>query len=158
MSTALAYIRQSRFGSWLHNPPVAPHRTDSVALCFAIALINTGQMQKHGVGKLVLAGTPSTRFDGNDIDGLSEDQLKYPKKFLQLYAESKAKGEQAILAACCDELLTISIAPHQHSHAVVYNMHEAVASPDCTLTVASRCLGVISAYAHLHMLTTTVMA
>jgi nucleoside-diphosphate-sugar epimerase len=50
--------------------------------------------RKHGVGKLVLAGTPSTRFDGNDIDGLSEDQLKYPKKFLQLYAESKAQGEQ----------------------------------------------------------------
>eukprot|EP00953_Heterococcus_sp_UTEX-ZZ885_P031278 16428-Heterococcus_DN1.PRE.2 len=44
--------------------------------------------------RLVLAGTPSTRFDGNDIDGLSEDQLKYPKRFLQLYAESKAKGEQ----------------------------------------------------------------
>eukprot|EP00611_Tribonema_gayanum_P031056 TRINITY_DN8833_c0_g1_i1.p1 TRINITY_DN8833_c0_g1~~TRINITY_DN8833_c0_g1_i1.p1 ORF type:complete len:366 (-),score=106.07 TRINITY_DN8833_c0_g1_i1:422-1489(-) len=69
--------------------------------------------RKHGIKKLVMSGSPSTRFDGNDIDGLTEAQLKYPKKYLQLYAETKALAEQEILAACCDELQTISIAPHQ---------------------------------------------
>jgi nucleoside-diphosphate-sugar epimerase len=32
---------------------------------------------------------------------------------MQEYAGSKARGEMAISAACCDELLTTSIAPHQ---------------------------------------------
>ncbi|CAN0530639.1 unnamed protein product, partial [Ectocarpus sp. 12 AP-2014] len=67
----------------------------------------------HGVGKLIMSSSPSTRFDGNDIDGLKENELEYPKKFLQLYAESKAKGEVAVLEACSDSLLTVAIAPHQ---------------------------------------------
>ncbi|CAM9257829.1 unnamed protein product [Choristocarpus tenellus] len=69
--------------------------------------------KSHGVGKLIMSSSPSTRFDGNDIDGLTEDQMKYPKKFLQLYAESKAMGEKAVLDACSDDLLTVAIAPHQ---------------------------------------------
>lgn len=31
----------------------------------------------------------------------------------QLYAESKAMGETAVLEACSDSLLTVAIAPHQ---------------------------------------------
>lgn len=31
-----------------------------------------------------MSSSPSTRFDGNDIDGLKEDELEYPKKFLQV--------------------------------------------------------------------------
>ncbi|CAM9654196.1 unnamed protein product, partial [Laminaria digitata] len=69
--------------------------------------------RKHGVGKLIMSSSPSTRFDGYDIDGLKEDDLAVPKKFLQLYAESKAMGEKAVLDACSDSLLTIAIAPHQ---------------------------------------------
>lgn len=38
----------------------------------------------HGVGKLIMSSSPSTRFDGNDIDGLREDELSVPKKFLQV--------------------------------------------------------------------------
>ncbi|CAN0200960.1 unnamed protein product [Ectocarpus sp. 6 AP-2014] len=72
-----------------------------------------GACRKHGVGKLIMSSSPSTRFDGSDIDGLKEDELEYPKKFLQLYAESKAKGEVAVLGACSDSLLTVAIAPHQ---------------------------------------------
>lgn len=40
--------------------------------------------RKHGVGKLVVSSSPSTRFDGSDIDGLKEDDLTIPKKFLQV--------------------------------------------------------------------------
>ncbi|CAM9896702.1 unnamed protein product [Sphacelaria rigidula] len=69
--------------------------------------------RKYGVGKLIMSTSPSTRFDGNDIDGLKEDELTIPKKFLQLYAESKAMGETAVLKACSDSLLTVAIAPHQ---------------------------------------------
>eukprot|EP00752_Nemacystus_decipiens_P007728 g6909.t1 len=69
--------------------------------------------RKHGVGKLIMSSSPSTRFDGSDIDGLKEDELSIPKKFLQLYAESKAMGETAVLEACSDSLLTVAIAPHQ---------------------------------------------
>eukprot|EP00658_Telonema_sp_P-2_P017348 TRINITY_DN1672_c0_g1_i9.p2 TRINITY_DN1672_c0_g1~~TRINITY_DN1672_c0_g1_i9.p2 ORF type:complete len:159 (-),score=38.47 TRINITY_DN1672_c0_g1_i9:139-615(-) len=29
----------------------------------------------HGCGKLVMSSSPSTRFDGTDVDGLTEDQL-----------------------------------------------------------------------------------
>lgn len=39
--------------------------------------------RKHGVGKLVMSSSPSTRFDGNDIDGLKEDDLVIPEKFLE---------------------------------------------------------------------------
>lgn len=110
-----------------------------------------------------MSSSPSTRFDGSDIDGLKEDDLPTPKVFLQvidmipplstayprwlliqnidttllarhsitaypatrmlkphnacvtlqLYAESKAMGEKAVLDACSDSLLTVAIAPHQ---------------------------------------------
>eukprot|EP00122_Pirum_gemmata_P017287 Pgem_evm1s16181 len=69
----------------------------------------------HGVGKIVMSSSPSTRFNGKDIEGLREDQLEICKEgeFQQIYAETKAQGELAIRAACCDELLTVCIAPHQ---------------------------------------------
>lgn len=41
-------------------------------------------VRKYGVGKLIMSTSPSTRFDGNDIDGLKEDELAMPKKFLQV--------------------------------------------------------------------------
>ncbi|CAM9159661.1 unnamed protein product [Ascophyllum nodosum] len=69
--------------------------------------------RKHGVGKLIMSSSPSTRFDGNDIDGLKEADLKIPDKFLELYAETKAKAETVVLNACSDNLLTVAISPHQ---------------------------------------------
>jgi len=67
------------------------------------------------VPKIVMSSSPSTRFDGTDIDGLSETQLPpLPQKtYLQDYARTKAMGEKAMTEACCDELLTIAVAPHQ---------------------------------------------
>jgi len=71
--------------------------------------------QAAKVPKLVMSSSPSTRFDGSDIDGLSETELpQLPQKsYLQVYAETKAKGELLVTGACCDELLTVAVAPHQ---------------------------------------------
>uniref|UniRef100_A0A7S2UZ88 3-beta hydroxysteroid dehydrogenase/isomerase domain-containing protein n=1 Tax=Fibrocapsa japonica TaxID=94617 RepID=A0A7S2UZ88_9STRA len=65
------------------------------------------------VGRLVMSSSPSTRFDGNDIEGLGVEDLKIPDKFVQIYAETKAMGEKACRDACCDTLMTVAIAPHQ---------------------------------------------
>eukprot|EP00039_Didymoeca_costata_P000174 m.44461 g.44461 ORF g.44461 m.44461 type:complete len:397 (+) comp10096_c0_seq3:23-1213(+) len=69
----------------------------------------------HKVPKIVMSSSPSTRFDGSDIDGLTEDEMpKLPlPQYMQEYAETKALGELEMSAACCDELLTVSVAPHQ---------------------------------------------
>lgn len=40
-----------------------------------------------------MSSSPSTRFDGSDIDGLKEDDLEIPKKFLQvMYAHQPLYG------------------------------------------------------------------
>ena len=51
-------------------------------------------MKFHGVTKCVMSSSPSTRFDGNDINGLREDELDFPKVFLQEYAESKREARR----------------------------------------------------------------
>ena len=66
------------------------------------------------IRKLIYSSSPGTRFDGSDIEGLTEDELKFPDTYLQSYAETKAMGERAALAACDgDSLLVTAIAPHQ---------------------------------------------
>lgn len=78
----------------------------------------------HGIKKLVLSSSPSTRFPHPDpnVNGLSEADLfhvnkkDYPDHFQQQYASSKALGEKAILDACGNkdgDLLTVAVAPHQ---------------------------------------------
>jgi len=71
--------------------------------------------RKFGVPKIVMSSSPSTRFDGSDIDGLSEAEMpSIPmKSYLQAYASSKAAGEKYLTDACCDELMTVAVAPHQ---------------------------------------------
>eukprot|EP00238_Polyblepharides_amylifera_P000182 CAMPEP_0196572380 /NCGR_PEP_ID=MMETSP1081-20130531/2445_1 /TAXON_ID=36882 /ORGANISM="Pyramimonas amylifera, Strain CCMP720" /LENGTH=355 /DNA_ID=CAMNT_0041889687 /DNA_START=20 /DNA_END=1087 /DNA_ORIENTATION=- len=69
-----------------------------------------------GIRKIVMSSSPSTRFDGGDINGKTEDELpiRPPGQFLQAYAETKAKGEMAMRKACDGvNLLTIAVAPHQ---------------------------------------------
>jgi nucleoside-diphosphate-sugar epimerase len=68
-----------------------------------------------GVKKIVMSSSPSTRFVGTDVDGLTEEQMpKLPlKKYLQPYAQTKAMGEVAMLEANCPEMMTIAVAPHQ---------------------------------------------
>ena len=69
----------------------------------------------HKVPKIVMSSSPSTRFDGSDVDGLTEaDMPALPlARYLQDYAETKAMGEMAMTAANSDELLTVAVAPHQ---------------------------------------------
>ena len=68
-----------------------------------------------GVRKIVMSSSPSTRFDGSDVDGLTEEQMPPlpQKRYLQTYAETKAMGEKALTDASCDELMTCAVAPHQ---------------------------------------------
>ena len=68
-----------------------------------------------GVRKIVMSSSPSTRFDGSDVDGLTEEQMPSlpQKRYLQTYAETKAMGELALTQACCDDLMTCAVAPHQ---------------------------------------------
>ena len=83
-----------------------------------------------GIRAVVDCSSPSTRFDGNDIQGMDEDEVwnalggKY--QGLHEYATTKAMGEGAVLAAAVKEgkegavdeedprwLTTCAIAPHQ---------------------------------------------
>lgn len=71
--------------------------------------------KKHGIKKLVFSSSPSTRFTGEDVDGLTEDEMpKMPlKKYMQTYAETKAMAEIEITKACSNEFMTVAVAPHQ---------------------------------------------
>lgn len=98
----------------------------------------------HKVPKIVMSSSPSTRFTGEDIDGLTEDELpEIPMPFyLQEYAASKAAGERALRDANCDELLTIAVAPHQvygpRDNLFMPNMLEAAGTGRLRIFAAQR--------------------
>ncbi|KAL3764722.1 hypothetical protein ACHAWU_001552 [Discostella pseudostelligera] len=71
--------------------------------------------KKHGINKIVFSSSPSTRFTGEDVDGLREDEMpKLPlKRYMQTYAETKAMADMEISKVCTDEFMTVSVAPHQ---------------------------------------------
>jgi nucleoside-diphosphate-sugar epimerase len=71
--------------------------------------------RKYNIPKLVFSSSPSTRFTGVDVDGLTEEQMpSLPlKQYMQPYAQTKAMAEMEVTAACCESLLTVSVAPHQ---------------------------------------------
>eukprot|EP01060_Flectonema_neradi_P027504 TRINITY_DN3710_c0_g1_i2.p1 TRINITY_DN3710_c0_g1~~TRINITY_DN3710_c0_g1_i2.p1 ORF type:complete len:397 (+),score=70.93 TRINITY_DN3710_c0_g1_i2:103-1293(+) len=72
--------------------------------------------KSSGVKKLVFSSSPSTRFNGDDVDGGTEDDLPpLPQKsYLQEYARTKAMGELEVTKAAKDgSLLAVSVAPHQ---------------------------------------------
>ena len=64
----------------------------------------------HKVPKIVMSSSPSTRFDGSDVDGLTEAQMpSLPmSSYLQDYAETKAMGEMALSSACCPAACTLA--------------------------------------------------
>jgi nucleoside-diphosphate-sugar epimerase len=81
--------------------------------------------RKYSVPKLVYSSSPSTRFTGADVTGQTEDELPFPRRWLALYAETKAYGEMEVSKACSPpELLTVSVAPHQ-----VYGAHDTLMLP-----------------------------
>ena len=71
--------------------------------------------KRHGINKIVFSSSPSTRFTGVDVDGLTEDEMpKLPlDKYMQTYAETKAMAEIEMSKACTNEFMTVAVAPHQ---------------------------------------------
>ncbi len=69
----------------------------------------------HGVPRLIYSSSPSTRFTGDNVRGLREEQMTIcaPGRFLEPYAETKAQGELAAREANCALLMTVALAPHQ---------------------------------------------
>ncbi len=55
-----------------------------------------------------------------------------PTRYLQEYAESKAEGERALRDACCNELMTVAVAPHQ-----VYGPRDNLFMPNVLEAAAS---------------------
>lgn len=92
------------------------------------------------VPKLISSSSPSTRFTGHSISGKSTDDLPIPAPghFTAPYAETKAMGEIAVRRACCAELLTINVAPHQ-----VYGPRDSLFLPNFLAAAHSGQLRVI---------------
>ena len=99
--------------------------------------------RSHGIKRLVMSSSPSTRFPYPDpnVNGYSEQDLfelnkgHYAPHFLQPYARTKAMGEEAVRNACgtkADDLLTIAVAPHQ-----VYGPNDMLFLPSLLVTAAS---------------------
>ena len=65
----------------------------------------------NGVRKLVYTSSPSVIFDGTDQRGVDES-YPYPNDYESPYPETKAIGEQVVLAANSAELQTVSLRPH----------------------------------------------
>eukprot|EP00927_Polykrikos_kofoidii_P065363 TRINITY_DN6111_c0_g2_i1.p1 TRINITY_DN6111_c0_g2~~TRINITY_DN6111_c0_g2_i1.p1 ORF type:complete len:400 (+),score=59.42 TRINITY_DN6111_c0_g2_i1:140-1339(+) len=88
----------------------------------------------HGVPKIVMSSSPSTRMNGSDLDGVSELELPSipQRRYLQDYAKTKAEGEKFVTDACCDDLMTIAVAPHQ-----VYGPRDTLFMPNILETAAT---------------------
>lgn len=93
--------------------------------------------KEYNIPKFVNSSSPSTRFHGGDVTGQTEDELSFPKKYLQLYAETKAEAERRVTKACSDSLLTINVAPHQ-----VYGPYDSLFLPSLLETAGNERLRV----------------
>lgn len=67
--------------------------------------------RRHGVSRLVYTSTPSVVHAGDDITG-GDESLPYPRHFEADYPWTKARAEQAVLAANGPGLATVSLRPH----------------------------------------------
>jgi nucleoside-diphosphate-sugar epimerase len=63
------------------------------------------------VPRLVYTSSPSVIFDGTDQCGIDEN-YPYPSRYESPYPHTKALGEQRVIDANCDNLLTTSLRPH----------------------------------------------
>ena len=96
-----------------------------------------------GVHKIVMSSSPSTRFDGSDVDGLTEAQMPAlpQKRYLQIYAATKAEAEIACMQACDPpRLMTVAVAPHQ-----VYGPRDNLFLPNMLETAGSGRLRIFGA-------------
>jgi nucleoside-diphosphate-sugar epimerase len=67
--------------------------------------------RKQGVGKLVYTSSPCVIFDNSSQEGCDE-KLPYPGHYESYYAQTKAMGEQMVIKANGESLLTVSLRPH----------------------------------------------
>jgi nucleoside-diphosphate-sugar epimerase len=67
--------------------------------------------KRHAVRRLVYTSTPSVVHGGGSLEG-ADESAPYPKHFEASYPETKAKAEQAVLAANGPDLATVSLRPH----------------------------------------------
>ena len=68
--------------------------------------------KKKRVSKLVYTSSPSVVFDNvNSQAGINEN-VPYPKKFLNYYSETKAIAEKMVLDANSADLSTVALRPH----------------------------------------------
>ncbi len=67
--------------------------------------------QKHGVPRLVYTSSPSVTFDGGSQENVDES-VGYARRWLCHYAQTKAIGEQEVLAANGRELASCALRPH----------------------------------------------
>lgn len=65
----------------------------------------------HSIPRLIYTSSPSVIFDGTDQCGVDES-YPYPARYENAYPHSKALGEQRVLEANGDDLLTTSLRPH----------------------------------------------
>lgn len=66
----------------------------------------------NGVRRFVFISSPSAvmDYDGGDLLGVDES-VPYPNRFLNLYSETKAAAERAVLAANTDDFITCALRP-----------------------------------------------
>ena len=67
--------------------------------------------RKQGVDKLVYTSSPSVIFNNSSQEGCDE-KLPYPSHYESYYAQTKAMGEQMVIKANGESLLTVSLRPH----------------------------------------------
>jgi nucleoside-diphosphate-sugar epimerase len=66
----------------------------------------------HGVGVFVFIGTPSAVQDADAGDQIGVDEsVPYPRRYLNLYAQTKAEAEKLVLAANSPDMRTCSLRP-----------------------------------------------
>ena len=67
--------------------------------------------RRNGIRYLVFTSSPSVTHADGDIEG-GDESLPYAKSYNSPYPATKALAEQAVIAANCPELLTVSLRPH----------------------------------------------
>jgi len=67
--------------------------------------------REQGVPRLVYTSSPSVTFDGTSQENVDET-APYPRRWLCHYSQTKALGEQAVLAANDRTLATCALRPH----------------------------------------------
>ena len=67
--------------------------------------------RQHAIRDLVYTSSPSVAHGGGDIEG-GDESLPYPDRYEAPYPETKALGEQAVMAASDRLLRTVSLRPH----------------------------------------------